>query len=67
MDKHGAVVSEEFYDNLVTCDIKSVDALITALLVEPSTMQRLKGKLFFFLNPALLAMCTDFCCDRGKF
>ena len=34
MDKYDVVVSEEFYDNLVTCDIKSVDSLLTALLVE---------------------------------
>ena len=45
MDKQTAAVSEEFYDNLVTCDINSVDCLITALVVEPSVIQRLKGEL----------------------
>ncbi|XP_020613754.1 serine/threonine-protein kinase 36-like isoform X3 [Orbicella faveolata] len=42
IDRHDAAVSEEFYDNLVTCDIKSVDCLIGALLVEPNAVQRLK-------------------------
>ncbi|KAJ7388729.1 Serine/threonine-protein kinase 36 [Desmophyllum pertusum] len=45
IDRHDAAVSEEFYDNLVTCDIKSVDCLITALLVEPNAIQRLKGAI----------------------
>ena len=45
MDRQTAAVSEEFYDNLVTCDIKSVDYLITALVVEPNIIQRLKGNL----------------------
>ena len=43
IDRQDAAVSEEFYDNLVTCDIKSVDCLIGALLVKPSAVQRLKG------------------------
>lgn len=43
IDRHDAEVYEEFYDNLVTCDIKSVDCLIGALLVEPNAVQRLKG------------------------
>ena len=44
IDRQTAAISEEFYDNLVTCDIKSVDCLITALVVEPTAVQRLKGE-----------------------
>lgn len=44
MDKQTAAESEEFYDNLVTCDINTVDCLIAALVVEPSVVQRLKGE-----------------------
>ncbi|XP_022798774.1 serine/threonine-protein kinase 36-like [Stylophora pistillata] len=43
VDKHDDAVPEEFYDNLITCDIKSVDCLISALYVDPSAIQRLKG------------------------
>ncbi|CAH3111271.1 unnamed protein product [Porites lobata] len=44
MDTETATVeAEEFYDNLVTCDIKSVDCLITALVIESNVLQRLKG------------------------
>ena len=46
MDRETATVeAEEFYDNLVTCDIKSVDCLITALVIESNVLQRLKGSL----------------------
>jgi len=45
MDRQPAAVSEEFYDNLVTCDIQCVDCLITALVVEPTAIQRLKGAI----------------------
>ena len=50
IDRHDAAVSEEFYDNLVTCDIKSVDCLIEALLVEPSAVQRLKGDIIYLFG-----------------
>ena len=50
IDRHDAAVSEEFYDNLVTCDIKSVDCLIGALLVEPSAVQRLKGDIIYLFG-----------------
>lgn len=53
VDRQGAAVSEEFYDNLVTCDIKSVDCLIGALLVEPNAVQRLKGEFIFSKRTAL--------------
>ena len=43
MDKQPIAEYEEFYDNLVTCDIKSIDSLISALDVEPNALQRLKG------------------------
>lgn len=46
MDRETTTVeAEEFYDNLVTCDIKSVDCLITALVIESNVLQRLKGSL----------------------
>ncbi|KAM7446260.1 Serine/threonine-protein kinase 36 [Porites harrisoni] len=46
MDRETATVeAEEFYDNLVTCDIKSVDCLITALVIESNVLQRLKGSI----------------------
>ena len=48
MDKQTAAESEEFYDHLVTCDIKSVDCLITALVVEPNIIQKLKGELIHY-------------------
>ena len=50
MDRQPAAVSEEFYDNLVTCDIQCVDCLITALVVEPTAIQRLKGELMLVLT-----------------
>jgi len=46
IDRQDAAASEEFYDNLVTCDIKSVDCLIEALLVEPNVVRRLKGDIY---------------------
>lgn len=45
IDKHDDAVAEEFYDNLITCDIKSVDCLISALHGEPSAIQRVKGAI----------------------
>lgn len=46
IDKHDDTVAEEFYDNLITCDIKSVDCLISALHGEPSAIQRVKGTIY---------------------
>ena len=46
IDTHDDAVSEEFYDNLITCDIKSVDCLISALHGEPSAIQRVKGTIY---------------------
>lgn len=48
MDKQTAAESEEFYDHLVTCDIKSVDCLIASLVVEPNVIQKLKGELIHY-------------------
>lgn len=48
IDRQDAAVSEEFYDNLVTCDIKSVDCIIGALLVEQTAVQRLKGDVIIY-------------------
>ena len=60
IDRRDAAVSEEFYDNLVTCDIKSVDCLIGALLVEPSAVQRLKGDMIYQTLYCLGGMETNF-------
>ncbi|XP_068679432.1 serine/threonine-protein kinase 36-like [Montipora foliosa] len=43
LDKQPTEESEEFYDNLVASDIKSLDSLMTAIVVEPNVMQRIKG------------------------
>lgn len=66
IDKHDAAVSEEFYDNLVTCDIKSVDCLIGALLVEQSAVQRLKGDIIYQTLYCLADMETNVSYRRGS-
>ena len=48
IDRQDAAVCEEFYDSLVTCDIKSVDCIIGALLVEQTAVQRLKGDVISY-------------------
>ncbi|XP_044173674.1 serine/threonine-protein kinase 36-like isoform X3 [Acropora millepora] len=45
LDKQLTTEREEFYDNLVASDIKSVDCLIAALEVEPKVIQKLKGAI----------------------
>ena len=49
-DAQTGEVLEVFYDNIVTSNIKTIDALLSCLLLDQNTHQRLKGKVIHYVG-----------------
>ena len=62
MDKHGGCDIEEFYDNLVTCAIKTIDAVIGCLEPEPLAAHKRKGNASTTIGAAVSRNCRAQVC-----